>query len=133
MMISSDEIVVSILLAIVSTIACIIALEVLLYYKMWRMFIYRLVLYMFTSLIIFNLCEIIFLSIELQLQSTKSKLIGSTDFNSGFNVTLNIFCNGSMVICFHACDLYKVCIYLMELSTTTSSHINNNDLCMHKL
>ena len=38
---------VSIPLAGVSTIACIIALGVLLYYKMWRTFIYRLVLYTF--------------------------------------------------------------------------------------
>ena len=39
-------------LAGVSTIACIIALGVLLYYKMWRTFIYRLVLYLFISLIV---------------------------------------------------------------------------------
>ena len=128
MMISSDEIVVSILLAIVSTIACIIALEVLLYYKMWRMFIYRLVLYMFTSLIIFNLCEIIFLSIELQLQSTKSKLIGSTDFNSGFNVTLNIFCNGSMVIVSTLVTCITVCIYLMALHNYQFTY--KSDLCL---
>ena len=42
----------SIPLAGMSTIACIIALGVLLYYKMWRTFIYRLVLYLFISLIV---------------------------------------------------------------------------------
>ena len=36
----------------VSIIACITALGVLLYYKMWRSFIYRLVLYLFISLIV---------------------------------------------------------------------------------
>ena len=47
--------VVSISLAGVSTIACIIALGVLLYYKMWRTFIYRLMLYMFATLIFSSL------------------------------------------------------------------------------
>ena len=51
---------VSIPLAGVSTIACIIALGVLLYYKMWRSFIYRLVLYKFISLIVFSLSSIIY-------------------------------------------------------------------------
>ena len=49
---------VSIPLAGVSTIACIIALGVLLYYKMWRTLIYRLVLYMFIALIISSLSTI---------------------------------------------------------------------------
>ena len=43
--------VVSIFLSGVSIDACIIALGVLLYYKMWRSFIYRLMLYMFATLI----------------------------------------------------------------------------------
>ena len=115
-------------LAGVSTIACIIALEVLLYYKMWRTtFIYRLVLYMFTSLIIFNLCEIIFLSIELWLQS--AKIISSTAcFSSGFNVTATIFCNGSMVIFFTLMTCITVCIYLMALHNYQFTY--KSDLCL---
>ena len=54
MELSTGELAAVISLAGVSTIACIIVVEVLLYYKMWRSFIYRLVLYMFMSLIAYN-------------------------------------------------------------------------------
>ena len=59
MKLSSGQLAAGISLAGVSTIACIIAVEVLLYYKMWRTFIYRLVLYMFMFLIVFNSTTII--------------------------------------------------------------------------
>ena len=115
---------VSISLAGVSTIACIIALEVLLYYKMWHIFIYRLVLYMFTSLIIYNLSVIIFLSIGLQLQSATSKWTSST----GFDITLTIFLNGSLVITFMLMDCITVCIYLMALHNYQFTY--KSDLCL---
>ena len=51
---------VAIPLASLSTIACIISLVVLIYFKLYRSFIYRLVFYSFTSLIIFSLSTIAF-------------------------------------------------------------------------
>ena len=53
----------SIPLAGVSTIACIVALGVLLYYKMWRTFIYRLVLYLLISLLLFSLSTACFAAV----------------------------------------------------------------------
>ena len=50
---------VSIPLAGVSTIACIIALGVLLYYNMWHTFIYHLVFYMFMTHTVFSLNTIV--------------------------------------------------------------------------
>ena len=47
-------------LASLSIIACIISLVVLKYFKLYRSFIYRLVFYSFTSLIIFSLGTIAF-------------------------------------------------------------------------
>ena len=90
---------VSIPLAGVSTIACIIALGVLLYYKMWRTFIYRLVLYMFISLIIFSLGTMVtFDTVDLLVESGK---LNSTavDVNATYYTSI-VFTNSSLAIAF---------------------------------
>ena len=97
------ELAVFISLAGVSTIACIIAVEVLLYYKMWHTFIYRLVLYMFMSLIVYNSSEVIFSSIQLLFESTTTNSIG-------FNVTMKIFFNGCLSNAFMLMTCITVCI-----------------------
>ena len=113
--------VVSISLAGVSIIACIIAVEVLLYYKMWRTFIYRLVLYMFMSLIVYNSSVVIFLSIELLFESTTTNSIG-------FNVIVGIFFNGCLSNAFMLMTCITVCIYLMALHNYQFTY--KSDLCL---
>ena len=101
---------VSIPLAGVSTIACIIALGVLLYYKMWRTFIYRLVLYMFIALIVFSFSNMVFYNIINLLKETN--LI--TDSNSMHVIQL-VVTNSNLVIVFMLVTYITVCIYLMAL------------------
>ena len=108
-------------LAGMSTIACIIAVEVLLYYKMWHTFIYRLVLYMFMSLIAFNSSAVIFISIELLFESTATNSIG-------FVVTMIIFLNSCLTNAFMLMTSITVCIYLMALHNYQFTY--KSDLCL---
>ena len=121
MNLNSGELAASISLAGVSTIACIIAVEGLLYYKMWRTFIYRLVLYMFMFLIVFNSTTIIFFSIELLFESTTTNSIG-------FNVTEFIFFNGCLTNVSMLMTCITVCIYLMALHNYQFTY--KSDLCL---
>ena len=118
---SNGELAAGISVAGVSTIACIVSLEVFLYYKMWHSFIYRLVLYMFMSLIVFNMSEIIFFSIQLMFHST-------TFGNTGFFVTGIIITNGSLMIVFMLITSITVCIYLMALQNYQFTY--KSDLCL---
>ena len=121
MNLNSGELAAGISLAGVSTIACIIAVEVLLYYKMWHTFSYRLVLYMFMSLIAFNSSAVIFYSIELLFESTTTNSIG-------FNVTKIIFLNGCLMNAFMFMTSITVCVYLMALHNYQFTY--KSDLCL---
>ena len=121
MELTSGELAAGISLAGVSTIVCLIAVEVLLYYKMWRTFIYRLVLYMFMSLIVYNSSTVIFYSIELLFESTTTNSIG-------FNVTMIIFLNGCPSNFFMLMTSITVCIYLMALHNYQFTY--KSDLCL---
>ena len=121
MKLTSGELAAMISLAGVSTIACIIAVEVLLYYKMWRTFIYRLVLYMFMSLIVYNSGMVIFSSIQLLFESTTTNSIG-------FNVTEFIFFNSCLMNAFMLMTCITVCIYLMALHNYQFTY--KSDLCL---
>ena len=70
-------------LAGVSTIACIISLGVLLYYKMWKRFIYRLVLYITLSLLVLSLSDIFLYSIYI----TKVK---AANLSINFSIITNV-------------------------------------------
>ena len=104
---SIEDDVVSISLAGVSTIACIIALGVLLYYKMWRTFIYRLVLYLFISLIVFSLCLVTFFD--------TFDLLNDDNLTDDTNTIAVIFTNSSLAIAFLLVTYITVSIYLMAL------------------
>ena len=115
---------VSIPLAGVSTIACIIALVVLLYYKMWRTFIYRLVLYSLLSLIVFSLTVIISASGDVITEATTIDINCS---NSCF-IILDIVTNGSTAIASILVTCVTVCIYLMALHNYQFTY--KSDLCL---
>ena len=103
---------VSIPLAGVSTIACIIALGVLLYYKMWRTFIYRLVLYMFIALIVSSLINITYVSYVVSV--VKSGEVDTT-VNTDFHATAYVLTTSSLALAFMLMSCITVCIYLMAL------------------
>ena len=111
-------------LAGVSTIACIIALGVLLYYKMWRSFIYRLVLYSLLSLIAFSVINMI-LMLTHSIAETRSVGINCSN-NSCF--TLDIISNGSVAISSALVTSVTVCIYLMALHNYQFTY--KSDLCL---
>ena len=102
---------VSIPLAGVSTIACIIALGVLLYYKMWRTFIYRLVLYMFIALIVSSLINLTYVSYVVGVVKSEVNMT----VNTGFRATAYVFTNSSLALAFMLMSCITVCIYLMAL------------------
>ena len=114
----------SIPLAGVSTIACIVALGVLLYYKMWRTFIYRLVLYSLLSLIAFSVINMI-LMLTHAIAETRSLGINCSN-NSCF--TLDIISNGSVAISSALVTSVTVCIYLMALHNYQFTY--KSDLCL---
>ena len=106
----------------VSTIACIIALGVLLYYKMWRTFIYRLVIYVFMSLIVFSLSNVImciYVSIII-----RDSLTNETDL---LNVIETFNYSGEAFFFFFVTSL-TVCIYLMALHNYQFTY--KSDLCL---
>ena len=82
-MVGSSVLAVSIPLSAVSIIAYVLALGVLLYYKMWHTFIYRLVLYMFVSLIFFSLSVIIHSSVVVLLKEARE--VNTT--TNAYNIT----------------------------------------------
>ena len=119
---------VSIPLAGVSTIACIIALGVLLYYKMWHSFIYRLVLYKFISLIVFSLSSIIFFAYD-WIIFTKGK-DGVNLLNETTNLIIVIIACaiGSLSIFFSFMTCLTVCVYLMALHNYQFTY--KSDFCI---
>ena len=96
-------------LAVVSTIACIISLGVLLYYKMWKRFIYRLVLYITLSLLVLSLSDILLYSIYI----TKVKAANlSINFSILTNSSATVANGGLAIAAMHtACIAF--CLYLM--------------------
>ena len=107
-------------LAGVSTIACIIALGVLLYYKMWRTFIYRLVLYMFLSLIVSSLTTIGIALFDYLLINDRGVSLAEVNFTneSGLFVAkacLDFIVYGSQAIVFLVVTCINASIYLMAL------------------
>ena len=115
---------VSIPLAGVSTIACIIASGVLLYYKMWRTFIYRLVFYSLLSLIVFSLTNILFVSGYVITEAT------TIDVNCSnvCSIVLDNISNGSTAIASILVTCVTVCIYLMALHNYQFTY--KSDLCL---
>ena len=110
---------VSIPLAGVSTIACIIALGVLLYYKMWRSFIYRLVLYLLISLLVSSLSTvgIAFFNLCLDGREVLHEVNLRNETTSGYvaGVSLLVFINCGQVIAVLLVTCITVCIHLMAL------------------
>ena len=111
---------VSIPLAGVSTIACIIALGVLLYYKMWRSFIYRLVLYMFSSLIFTSLSTIILMISYLRISSEQSIWLEVTTWTNKTGLYASLVIPSILLCSFVALmqllvTYMTVSIYLMAL------------------
>ena len=114
--------IVNVSLAGVSTIACIIALGALLYYKLWRKFIYRLVLYKLLSLTGSSLATIIlcFLLIIKKIREDVNidsviKAFGSFSF-------------GSLAIAIMIAVYIPICIYLMALHNYQFTY--KADLCL---
>ena len=124
MNISTVADIVSIPLAGVSTIACIIALGVLLYYKMWRTFIYRLVLYSFLSLIAFSVINILLMLTQVFTEAT------TVDFDCSNNSCsiLYVISNVSVMIASILVTCVTVCIYLMALHNYQFTY--KSDLCL---
>ena len=130
----SSELAVSIPLSAVSIIAFVLALVVLLYYKMWRSFIYRLVLYMFISLIFFSMSGIINSSAIVLLKEAREINTSTNAYNiyDGNDtvvltfifmlVTSSLATAHMLVICI------TVCIYLMALHNYQFTY--KSDLCL---
>ena len=129
--ISNSEIVAeiaSIPLAGVSTIACIIALGVLLYYKMWRSFIYRLVLYKFISLIVFSLSSIILFAFYLIIFTKEKAGVNLVNETTNLRIILFTCANGSLSIFYSFMTCLTVCVYLMALHNYQFAY--KSDLCI---
>ena len=105
----------------VSTIACIIALGVLLYYKMWRSFIYRLVLYMFISLIVSSFIEVGISLFDYLLITNRNMTLEEVNMASNqtdlfvFKVTLLVSADGSQAMAFLFVTCINASITLMAL------------------
>ena len=131
----SSELAVSIPLSAVSIIAYVLALGVLLYYKMWRTFIYRLVLYMFISLIFFSMSEIMLFICCRFAERSQEKSITST---SAYNITrgndtvvltfLFMLVTSSLSTAHMLVTCIIVCIYLMALHNYQFTY--KSDLCL---
>ena len=129
---SSDAVIVadavSISLAGVSTIACIIALGVLLYYKMWRSFIYRLVIYKFISLIMYSLSSISLFAFYLITIPKAEAGVNLDNETINLGIILIACVNGSISISFSFMTSITVCIYLMALHNYQFTY--RSDLCI---
>ena len=112
---SSDSVIVadavSIPLTGVSTIACIIALGVLLYYKMWHSFIYRLVLYKFISLIVFSLSSTCLFAYYLIIFTKENAGVNLVNETTNLRIVLIAFTNGNLAIFFSFMTSITVCIF----------------------
>ena len=130
----SSGLAVSIPLSAVSIIAYIIALGVLLYYKMWRSFIYRLVLYMFISLIFFSVSIIIQASVVVLLKyarevNTTTNAYNISDGNDTAVLTsLFMLVTSSLATAHMFVTCITVCIYLMALHNYQFTY--KSDLCL---
>ena len=119
----------------VSTIACIIALGVLLYYKMWRSFIYRLVLYMFISLIVSSFTTVGISLFDYLLISDRNMTLEEVNFASGnqtnlfvINIILHVSLNGSQPIASLFVTFINASITLMALRNYQFTY--RSDLCL---
>ena len=131
---SSSELAVSIPLSAVSIIAYVLALGVLLYYKMWHSFIYRLVLYMFISLIFFSMSVIIHSSVIVLLKEARE--VNTT--TNGYNITnendtavitfLFVLVTSSLATAHMLVTCITVCIYLMALHNYQFTY--KSDICL---
>ena len=122
---------VSIPLTGVSTIACVISLGVLLYYKMWQRFIYRLVLYMFISLTCLSLSIISSLSHDLVVATggESEKVNLTTSNKTGIaNGIIIIFVDSSLATTFMLVTSIAICIYLMALHNYQFTY--KSDMCL---
>ena len=113
--------IVTVSLAGVSTIACIIALGALLYYKLWRKFIYRLVLYKLLSLIGSSLSATIGISL-LIIKETRQ------DVNIDSVKAFTSFSRGGIVFAIMIAVYIPICIYLMALHNYQFTY--KADLCL---
>ena len=130
----SSELAVSIPLSAVSIIAYVLALGVLLYYKMWRSFIYRLVLYMFISLIFFSVSGISYSSVTVLLQEAREVNTTTSGYNStlGNDTAVYTFLDTLMTSSLATAHMFvtciTVCIYLMALHNYQFTY--KSDLCL---
>ena len=120
-LLKSDIVTVS--LAGVSTVTCIIAVAALLYYKLWHKFIYRLVLYKLLSLIGSSLLTTA-IDLSLFILSTRQ------DVNMlGFVLqTFSMFATGCLVVALIIGVCITICIYLMALHNYQFTY--KADLCL---
>ena len=106
-------------LASLSTIACIIALVVLIYFKLYRSFIYRLVLYSFLSLIILSSSTTAFTISYMQTERVNTSLI----------VTTMVFFYVSLAIPSLLATIINLCICVLALCNhqfTYYTHYSRN-------
>ena len=118
-LLKSDIVTVS--LAGVSTVTCIIAVAALLYYKLGHKFIYRLVLYKLLSLI----CSSFATTIGVSLIIVRTK----QDVNISFVIqTFAMFATGCLVVALMIGVCISICIYLMALHNYQFTY--KADLCL---
>ena len=122
-------------LAGVSIIACIIAVGVLLYYKMWRTFIYRLVLYLFISLIVSSFTAVGISLFDYLLISNRNMTLKEVNMASEnqtdlfvVKVILLVSVLGSLAIAFLFVTCINASITLMALRNYQFTYIS--DLCL---
>ena len=122
----------SIPLAGMSTIACIIALGVLLYYKMWRTFIYRLVLYLFISLIVSSSTTVGISLFDYFLISNRNMALDAVNMNQTdlfvVKVILFVSVNGSHGIASLSVTCISASIALMALRNYQFTY--KSDICL---
>ena len=130
----SSKLAVSIPLSAVSIIAYVLALGVLLFYKMWRSFIYRLVLYMFISLIFFSMSGISYSFVTVLLQEAREVNTTTSGYNStlGNDTAVHTFLDMLMTSSLATAHMFvtciTVCIYLMALHNYQFAY--KSDLCL---
>ena len=127
----SSELAVSTPLSAVSIIAYVLALGVLLYYKMWHTFIYRLVLYMFVLMIFFSLSAIINATVVILLKEA-SEVNTTTNATHGSDIAVLSFLfmlvTSSLASAYMLVTCITVCIYLMALHNYQFTY--KSDLCL---
>ena len=116
-LLQSDIVTVS--LAGVSTVACIIAVAALLYYKLWHKFIYRLVLYKLLSLIGSSLSTAIWIVLMIMEDDVTYVIV---------NRTFGSIVIGGLVFATMIGVCISICIYLMALHNYQFTY--KADLCL---